>query len=288
MSQSRFKKGQTNMDAKKESLEAMVMKANAGDRKALETVLVNIQPMIYNLSLKMLLFPEDAEDASQEILVRLMTRLSTFKGQSQFTTWAYRVATNYLLTAKGKKSKEFAMDFNSYGRFIDKGQSDSVKVATNQGELRLLEEEVKVSCTQGLLLCLSPESRLVYILGDILEFNSNEGGRVMAISPETFRQQLSRARGKVRNFLRQKCGLVNKDNPCRCRRKIDFLVNQQLLDPQSPRFAVFEKRSIDLLETISGLERETAIYRSNPVMEAPDALIRNAQALLTQMGQDEE
>ena len=62
------------MDAKKESLEAMVVKANAGDRRALETVLVNIQPMIYNLSLKMLLFPEDAEDASQEILVRLMTR----------------------------------------------------------------------------------------------------------------------------------------------------------------------------------------------------------------------
>ena len=74
MSQSRFRKGQTNMDAKKESLEAMVVKANAGDRRALETVLVNIQPMIYNLSLKMLLFPEDAEDASQEILVRLMTR----------------------------------------------------------------------------------------------------------------------------------------------------------------------------------------------------------------------
>lgn len=275
------------MDALKEPLESLVSKTNAGDRIALESVLLRIQPMVYNLSLKMLLFPEDAEDACQDILVRIMTRLSTFKGQSQFTTWAYRVATNYLLTAKGRKSREFAMDFNDYEKFIDSGHSNTVKSAANQGELKLLEEEVKVSCTQGLLLCLKPESRMVYILGDILEFNSIEGARIMAMRPETFRQQLSRSRAKLRNFLQQKCGLVKKANPCKCHKKIDFLVEQQLINPTQPRFAIFEKRSMDLLETIADLETETAIYRTNPKMKVPDSLIVNLKKLLKRASHEE-
>lgn len=265
----------------KQDLEDLVEQAIAGDKPALEQVLLGVKDLVYNLSVKMLLFPEDAEDATQEILIKLMTRLSTFKGQSQFTTWVYRVASNYLLTVKGKKSGEFAMDFGDYADFIDSGQSDSVATATNEGELVMLEEEVKVSCTQGLLLCLDPSHRMTYLLGDILDFSSKEGARVLAVTPETFRQQLSRARKKIRNFLQQKCGLVNPSNPCRCHRKIDFLANQGLVNAATPRFARFKERSIELMQTISDLEKETAIYRSNPDFEAPESISKNLKNLLS-------
>lgn len=85
-----------------ESLETLVLKANAGDKKALESVIKEIQDLVYNLSLKMLLFHDDAKDASQEILIKIVTHLSTFKHESRFTTWVYRVATNYLISHKGK------------------------------------------------------------------------------------------------------------------------------------------------------------------------------------------
>jgi len=141
--------------------------------------------------------------------------LSTFKGESQFTTWAYRVATNYLLTEKGKKSKVFSMPIEDYGKLIDAGHSENILTAKNEGELKLLEEEVKISCTHGLLLCLNEKSRMAYILGDILEFNSHEGAAIMGINSEHFRQLLSRSRNKIRKFLNQKCGLANPSNPCR-------------------------------------------------------------------------
>ena len=86
----------------------LIEKANQGSQEALEKVICGVQNLIYNLSLKMLLFPSDAKDATQEILIRIVTHLSTFKGESKFTTWVYRIATNYLLTIKGKKSKVFA------------------------------------------------------------------------------------------------------------------------------------------------------------------------------------
>lgn len=255
-------------------LNILVKKASSGDRKSLELVIVEIKDLIYNLSLKMLLFPEDAQDATQEILIKVVTHLSTFTYQSQFKTWVYRVATNYLITYKGKKSLEFAMPFEDYANLIDSGQSDIVRHTTNAGELSLLEEEVKVSCTQGLLLCLKSDDRLVYILSEILEFNGKEGAEILGVSPENFRKKLSRARTKIRSFMNNKCGLVNPKNPCRCSKKIDFLINQNVINPKGLRFAEFTQRSIDLVNQISDLEKSVAIYRSTPNIPSPEAIMK--------------
>lgn len=265
------------------NLKILIEKANSGDRKSLELVILEIKDLVYNLSLKMLLFPEDAKDATQEILIKVVTHLSTFNHQSQFKTWVYRVAINYLISHKGKKSIEFAMSFEDYANLIDSGQSDIVQYTTNEGELSLLEEEVKISCTQGLLLCLKSEDRLVYILSEILEFNGNEGAEILEITPENFRKKLSRSREKIRNFLNNKCGLANPKNPCRCSRKIDFLINQSIIDPKSLRFAQFSSRSIDLVHQIGDLEKSIAIFRSTPSFMAPEIILNKIkETILTE------
>ncbi|NHF58002.1 RNA polymerase sigma factor [Flavobacteriaceae bacterium TP-CH-4] len=258
----------------RKTLEILVENANRGDKKSLERVIVGIKDMVYNLSLRMLLFPEDAEDATQEILVKIVTHLSMFRNQSKFKTWVYRIATNYLLTIKGKKNREFAMDFEAYGKLIDTGHSETIAYTQNKGEQRLLEEEVKISCTHGMLQCLNESGRLVYILGEILEFNSIEGGEILGITPENFRKQLSRARSKLRNFLQSKCGLANADNPCRCHRKIDHLISEKLVLPEKLRFAYQKKRSLDLMKTIDTLERSAAIFRSTPQFATPENVVR--------------
>jgi len=263
-----------------DNIETLVKMANSGDRKSLELVVLRIKDYVYNLSLKMLLYPEDAEDATQEILIKVITHLSTFNQSSKLTTWVYRVATNYLLTYKSKKAKEIAMPFDDYADLIDTGHSDAIRYTSNEGELALLEEEVKVSCTQGLLLCLNSVDRMVYILSEILEFNSIEGAEIMEITAENFRKKLSRSRTKIRNFLNSKCGLVNPDNPCRCNKKIDFLIDQKIVNPKDLRFAGFSQRSIDLVEKLGELEKSVAIYRSVPQAEAPTTIFKNIKQIL--------
>ena len=261
-------------------LNLLVKEAQSGDKKSLEQVLSEVKDMVYNLSMKMMFFHEDAEDATQEILIKVITKLSTFRGQSKFTTWVYRVATNHLLDMKGKESGNFKMSLSEYAAFIDKGQSDIVSTSSNEGEASLMEEEVKVSCTQALLICLDTKHRMAYILGDILDFNSSEGAKIMSLSSDTYRQQLSRARKKIRNFLQAKCGLVNESNSCRCVKKVDFLVNQELISKDSLRFARFEERSIDLMKKIDDLDKETAIYRSNPDFSAPERISKIINKIL--------
>lgn len=261
-------------------LKITIQKAIAGDREALGKVLAEVQGLVYNLSLRMLLYPSEAEDATQEILIKVMTHLSTFKGNSKFKTWVYKIASNYLLTLKRRETKTLNMSFDEYAQFIDTGQSDHVAYSKNEGELFLLEEEVKISCTHGLLLCLKPMTRVIYILGALLELSSKDGAEILGISPANFRQQLSRSKVKIKNFLNQKCGLANSKNPCRCHKKIDFLANQDLISIHNLKFAQSSTRSLDLLAQIDDLEQTVAIYKSTPNFELPVKIKQQIHQLL--------
>ena len=79
---------------KMKSTNELVKLAVKGDKNALEELILSVQDMVYNLALRMLWHPEDAKDATQEILIKVVTNLSSFKGNSEFNTWVYRLATN--------------------------------------------------------------------------------------------------------------------------------------------------------------------------------------------------
>jgi len=122
---------------------------------------------------------------------------------------------------------------------------------------------------------------MVYILSEILDFNSVEGSEIMEITAENFRKKLSRSRIKIRNFLNNKCGLANPENPCRCNKKIDFLIAQKNVNPKDLRFARFSQRSIDLVGQLDKLEKSIAIYRSVPQVEAPATIFNNIKQILS-------
>jgi RNA polymerase sigma factor (sigma-70 family) len=82
------------------SLEELVRRAQDGNAPALERVVREIGDNVYGLAVRMLWHPEDAEDATQEILMKVVTHLSTFRGESAFPTWVYRIATNHLLSVR--------------------------------------------------------------------------------------------------------------------------------------------------------------------------------------------
>src|SRR5260370_13982890 len=93
------------------------MSARSGDRQALEELIERHQTWIYNIAVRMLYHPQDAEDATQEILIKLLTRLSSFEGRSSFRTWLYRIVVNHVLNMKrGRVEVQHAsIDFASYG-----------------------------------------------------------------------------------------------------------------------------------------------------------------------------
>ena len=131
------------------SIESQVQKALEGSKTALEEVILGIQDRIYNLALRMLWHPADAEDATQEILIKVITSLNSFRHESAFMTWVHRVASNYLLTTRRRRAEREELTFPIFGDQLDEGLSVESPEIADEVEHNLLLEEVKIGCTRG-------------------------------------------------------------------------------------------------------------------------------------------
>ena len=140
-----------------EELQAFVDKATAGDKKALETLVAGVQDMVFNLSLRMLGTFADAEDATQDILL-------------------------------------------------------------------------KMSCTNVMLQCLDTESRCIFILGTMFKIDSRIAGDLLQMTPEAYRQRLSRIRKKMADFLGQYCGEYGSGK-CQCADRINYAIQNHRINP---------------------------------------------------------
>ena len=220
------------MDKKKnEELQALVDKATAGDRKALETLVTSVQDIVFNLSLRMLGTFADAEDATQDILLKMITHLSSFRGDSSFTTWVFSIAVNHLKNYKKHMFAHFPLSFEYYGDDIENGKIQDVPDLTQDVEKDILAEELKMSCTNVMLQCLDVESRCIFILGTMFKIDSRIAGDILEMTPGTYRQRLSRIRKKMADFLGQYCGEYGNGR-CRCKDRVDYAIQNHRIDPQ--------------------------------------------------------
>jgi RNA polymerase sigma factor (sigma-70 family) len=201
------------------ALDELARRAAEGDREALSELVREIQHPMYRLSLRFLGKPDDAQDACQEILIRIVTRLGTFEGRSKFSTWAYTVAVRSLMRTRKRLYEQAVLGLEQYAAALDAGLADE-DPTVEEAEYRLLSEEVRISCTYGMLLCLPRPQRAAYVLADVLGLTDGEGAEVLDCSREAFRQRVSRARRTLRFVIDNRCGLVDPDNPCRCGRQI--------------------------------------------------------------------
>ncbi len=208
-------------EAARSMLEELARRALAGDRNAVHDLVRALQGDIYGLALRMLWNREDAEDATQEILVRMVTRLSQFDFRSRFETWVYRVATNHLLDVKKSAVERLHLSFSQFAEDLAEGLSTE---GPADGERSLLTEEVKIGCTLGMLQCLDRPHRLAYVLGGVLELPAAEAAEAMALEPATFRKRLQRARERIEQFTREYCGLVSDSAACQCNRRVPTAV----------------------------------------------------------------
>jgi RNA polymerase sigma factor (sigma-70 family) len=258
------------------ALDALVASARQGDAIARDELVGRIQDRVYGLALRMLWHPEDARDATQEILVRVVTHLGAFRGESAVLTWVYRIACNYLKTARRSRIEAQDLTFDGFGRELDEGLADRSIVSEPAADESLLLEEVKLGCTLGMLLCLDRDHRLAYILGEILELDGPEAAMVLEVDPATFRKRLSRARADVTAFMTAKCGLANPAAACRCRRRVAAAVRMGRVDPARLLFATNAAHARQFPEVLTeirkleALRRAAALYRSHPAPIAPE------------------
>ena len=242
---------------------ALVQAAQDGDAVALEQLVLSVRERVYRLALRMTARPADADDAAQEILTEVITRLSTFRGDAAFSTWVHRVAVNHLLDQARTSLEQLEMTFDRFADDLLDGLAASPSEAP---DVALMAREVQLACTHAMLTCLDREHRIAYILGDIFGVDSDEGGNICEVPAATYRKRLSRARGRVREFLTTNCGLVGPQAACRCSKRVDLAVRTGRIDRTRLQFTDVTER---VNEEIIGFHDAAHLLRSLPAATVP-------------------
>lgn len=246
-----------------------------GNQEALERLVLRHQAWIYNIAFKMVMDHDDASDITQEILIKIITNLSSYDHQkASFRTWVYRIAVNHILTMKQKKFERRIHDFDRYVSLIEKLPDHRSFAHPDSG---VLVEELKIGCMMGMLMCLNRMARLVFLLGAIFDVPDAVGAEILDISPGNFRKILSRSRHRVYSHMNGICGHVNSNNPCRCAYKVKNFIDLGMMDPAQPRYnrsgcrrvsEIISGRLDDFSESFYG--PFLSLFREQPFYDPPD------------------
>ncbi len=97
----------------------LIEQSKNGSQASLEKLILRHQAWVYNIALRMVFHPHDAEEVTQEVLIKVITRLSTFNGESKFRTWLYRIAINHVLNMRRRGGESDQQTFSTYADAIN-------------------------------------------------------------------------------------------------------------------------------------------------------------------------
>lgn len=250
----------------------MIDLAAGGDKNAIEALISDVQDMVFNLSLRILGSVYEAEDASQEIIIKIIKGLPSFRRESAFSTWVYRISVNYLLNYKKSMFTKFKLSFEYYAEDIQNGFIDVDPGLLHDVDENLLTEELKASCTNVMLQCLDIENRCIYVLGTMFHLDSKIAGEILDISAEAYRQRLTRIRRAMADFLNTYCGLGQ--GSCNCKKRIGYAIKNHRLIPEQLEYSLLKKLDNDnvqdITKTMEQLDSISLLFTTMPKYKYPE------------------
>jgi RNA polymerase sigma factor (sigma-70 family) len=240
-----------------------------------DSELRELEGMVYNLSVRMLGSPTDAEDTTQEILLKIVRNIGSFRGESSLRTWAYRVAANHLLTTRKRAAEQRFDSLEAVGEYL----GTNLAAADPPADDQVLIAEAKRACTSAMLTALDRDHRIAFILGEIFELPGEEAAEILEIEHDTYRKRVSRARARMNEFMGKTCGLVEETNACRCAKQAGHAAAAGRLSRDKITWGKCKtkpRKEIDLA-ALDRIERTIAVYRNQGELIAPEHLVANVR-----------
>lgn len=186
---------------------AAIAKVLEGDPNAFEPLVLANQSSVYSLALKTLSNPEDAFDVAQEVFVRAFRSLKSFKGESSFSSWLYRITANMCIDFIRKNKKRYNMVS------IDSAEDDSA--ALDLPDIRYspeteLEKKELHSAIDEALSALAPEQRSILLLRELGDMSYAEISECLGLDTGTVKSRVFRARAKLLKVLQTRGNFFEK------------------------------------------------------------------------------
>jgi len=176
----------------------LITKAQQGDKLAQSHIVNKYERMVYNLGLKLMGSQDEAECILQDTFLKVLESINTFKGDSQISTWIYRIATNEALMKLRKKKRQY-VSIESDDTY-ESGDYTRLNLSFVDNPLEdLLQTELREKMNAA-IETLPPKYKAVFILKDIEGLSLKEISDILKLSMPAVKSNLHRAR----LFLREK------------------------------------------------------------------------------------
>lgn len=175
----------------------LIARAQRGEEKAFAALFELHKRRVYSLCLRMTGDTAEAEDLAQEAFLQLFRKISTFRGESAFSTWLHRLVVNVVLMHLRKKGiQKVSLDE------VDNSQEEPVKREYGDDDRRLLGSVDRITLNNAIEE-LPPGYRSIFVLHDVEGYEHNEIAQIMSCSVGNSKSQLHKARLKLREALRR-------------------------------------------------------------------------------------
>lgn len=179
----------------------LIKRCQQGDLEAFEQLIAAYEKKMINYCWRMLGNPSDAEDAAQEVFIKVFRFIESFTGQSFFSTWLYRIASNVCLDILRKKKRQPADTVSLYQSGAEGDEfvlpvEDNAPSPYESAQLNEAQRALNTALAQ-----LGEEQRRVIILRDIEGFSYEEIAAVMHVPPGTVKSRINRARKSLQKLL---------------------------------------------------------------------------------------
>jgi RNA polymerase sigma-70 factor, ECF subfamily len=180
---------------------ALVQRAQAGDRDALSTLVQSQQTYVYSIAMSLMHNPADAADMTQEAFVRLLRSLGTYRAETKFTTWLYRLVTNICLDGLRRRGRPVdSLDEPASTQAGDDAQTPGERLADSdrwtqpEEEVQLRESADEV---RAALASLPPAQRLALTLHYFQDQRYEDIADVMALPLNTVKSHIRRGKERL-------------------------------------------------------------------------------------------
>ena len=157
------------------------------------------------------------------------------------------------------------LNFEIYAADIENGFIPNAPELLKNVDEELLAEELKQSCTNVMLQCLDAESRCIFILGTMFRVDSRIAGDILGMTPEAYRQRLSRIRKKVADFLKEYCGEYG-NGTCHCADRVNYAIQNRRINPAQLDFTTAVPKEMtdfkEAMEEIDGISHEFSFCKT--------------------------
>ena len=178
---------------------AIVRKVIGGDANAFETLVLEYEKNVYNIALRMTGNSEDAADMTQEAFIKAYNSLQSFRGDSKFSVWLYRIVSNVCLDFLRSKNRRPTVSLSVED---DDGADAQLDVADeSQSPELLLDRKLTLDSVRRGLDSLPPDYRQILLLREIQGLSYDEIAQALSLEVGTVKSRIFRARKRLCTFL---------------------------------------------------------------------------------------